>query len=176
MAVVTTGSPAAHRLDECDAERLWSRVRLAMNVGGGEELGDVRSLPEEPDPVCDTRALRGLLQRGHVRLLGRPLRSPPDPNHPLGGRVPQPGEGLEKERVPLPRFESACLDDDLRRHPAQRSELVPARATSGIVGIGGALPATGVVNDLGAGGREEKRDGALRRAAIGDDEIGRRPA
>ena len=79
--------PRGHRFDQAEAERVGLDVRLAVDVGAGEQARDVGPIAEKFDAIGNTQ--RGCLraERFHVLRLVRPLRSTCETAGPSRGRA-----------------------------------------------------------------------------------------
>jgi hypothetical protein len=106
--------------DEREPERLGRGVRLAEEIGGGQQRRHICSLAEEAHAIFDASVTRDrfeLVPVGHLRWT---LRATNNPTGPSVERA-QFGQRLEEHVLPLPRLEAADLhDDDVRLRCADR--------------------------------------------------------
>ena len=97
--------------DQRQPERLGRGVRLAEEIGGGQQRRHICSLAEEAHAIFDASVTRDrleLLAVGHFRGT---LRATNDPTGPPVERA-QFRQRLEENVLPLPWFEAADLHDD----------------------------------------------------------------
>ena len=74
-AEVTTGSPRSHRFNQADSERLGLDVRLAVDVGTGQQVRNVGPIAEKFNAIGNPERRRLRAERIHVLRLMRALRS-----------------------------------------------------------------------------------------------------
>ena len=99
------GPLRVHGLDKGDSKRLRPRVRLAVDIGGGQEPGHVGAWADNADAIGDPRREGGRLQAVQVRRFSRTLRPAGEPGDPLG-MVPEQGESVERRVLALSKVPS----------------------------------------------------------------------
>jgi hypothetical protein len=101
----------------------------------------------------------------------RPLGAPGDPRRPAGPG-PQPAQGRDQERLPLPGLQPARLDD---HHGVGRGVQLAAQAGPHGLAVDGRRRGDGVVEHLVRRPGEQPGQRLGGRAAVDHGEVGRRP-
>jgi len=105
------GAAGIEGFDEDDTEGFGAEVGLAIEVGGGHELGDVGAFAEELDFGENSGALSVGLEFGEVTALFVGLGAAGDPANPIGAGGDL-REGVEEESVAFPRFDAGGDQED----------------------------------------------------------------